>query len=62
MNGKKEVVVELWQSTANQRELHYFVNKDEYVFGYNPKHFTEQEINKFLSTKFKIGGLRKRKQ
>ncbi|MFI5220477.1 MAG: hypothetical protein ACHQNT_13410 [Bacteroidia bacterium] len=59
---KPKINAELWNSTDNQSEIHYFIKgTDTYIFGYNPRYFTEQEVNNILSKNFKIGKLRKRK-
>lgn len=43
---KKKLKLEVWRSTMNQQERHYFVPKEgrgyqahQYVFGYNPEVF-----------------------
>lgn len=37
---------EKWTSDQNQEEIHFFVEgeQNEYVFGYNPKHFSPEWI------------------
>lgn len=38
---------EKWVSDQNQEEVHFFVDNDqnEYVFGYNPKYFSQEWID-----------------
>ena len=45
---KKEVIIESWKSNRGNREDHYFVRdgKVHYVFGYNPKYVTKEQIAK----------------
>jgi hypothetical protein len=41
--------IEVWKSDDNQEERHYFLEEDgSYLFGYNPKYFSEREINIIL--------------
>jgi hypothetical protein len=47
--------VEIWTSSANQEEHHYFLigqvqghEPNMYLFGINPKYFSEDKIKKVL--------------
>ncbi len=44
--------LEVWRSTANHEERHYFLNKPTrgtYVFGYNPKVIKRKTLSKILA-------------
>jgi hypothetical protein len=46
--------IEVWKSSENQEERHYFLAEDgnnTYVLGYSPLFFTEEEIEAFLLSK-----------
>jgi hypothetical protein len=49
--------LEIWKSTENREERHFFVNdfsptayqQSPYVFGYNPQVVTEDQVSKILA-------------
>jgi len=43
--------LEVWKSDQNQEEIHYFKDgeQNEYIFGYNPKYFTSEQIAEILA-------------
>lgn len=48
-NQSNKLIIEHWYSSKNRREIHYYVgDHDEYLFGYNPKHFKRSTIQKLL--------------
>lgn len=44
--AKMKLKLEVWKSSKGNREDHYFESKsNDYVFGYNPKYFSENAIH-----------------
>lgn len=56
---KKKVKYEIWESSENRSEIHYFLEgTDTYVLGFNPKIIQSADVIKLLN-KFDILGPRK---
>jgi len=52
-----ERYVEIWKSSENREERHYFLKDGQghayqnadYLFGVNPKHFSDEQVKRILA-------------